>query len=229
VSVPNGHASGAAAPGEDPLASLMETGLFYAPTVLADVTHDMAIANEEVFGPICTVLKVKGDSDELAVSMANSTAYGLGATVFSGSPARANAIAKNLRCGMVSLSGLPFSADAHVVWCMCVLQVGVNGYGLNYLVQSLPFGGVGESGFGRFSGPEGLRACCLAKSVTTDLVPGLALPTGVPPALQYPISKQGPAFVTGLIDVQFQPSLAGRAMGLLRMALPGVFGLPKNA
>ena len=48
-----------------------------------------------------TVLRVPGDSDEAAIAMANSTAYGLGATVFSASPARANAIAARLRCGMM--------------------------------------------------------------------------------------------------------------------------------
>ena len=46
-----------------------------------------------------------------------------------------------------------------------------NDFGVNYLVQSLPFGGVNESGFDRFAGPEGLRACCLERSIVLDRIP----------------------------------------------------------
>ena len=69
-----------------------------------------------------SIIRVPGDSDDAAVAMANSTCYGLGATVLCASPPRAEAIARRLRCGMV----------------------GVNAYGLNYLVQDLPFGGRGD-------------------------------------------------------------------------------------
>lgn len=176
-----------------------ETGLFYAPTLLAGVTHAMRIANEEVFGPVMTVFRVDGDSDDAAVAMANSTAYGLGATVFSASPARANAIAARLKCGMV----------------------GVNAFGLNYLVQSLPFGGVGASGFDRFSGPEGLRACCLVKSVVTDLSSVFSVPTPVPKPLQYPVMPSASAFTSALIRLQFAHEWwrrLGALVGLARSA-----------
>jgi len=173
-----------------------ETGLFYAPTLLVDVTHDMRIANEEVFGPVMTVFRVPRNSDDAVVDMANSTMYGLGATVFSASPARANAIAARLKCGMV----------------------GVNAYGLNYLVQSLPFGGVGASGFDRFSGPEGLRACCLVKSVVTDLTSAFSIPTPVPRPLQYPVSPSAPAFTRALIDLQFAHTLSQRVAALFSLA-----------
>jgi acyl-CoA reductase-like NAD-dependent aldehyde dehydrogenase len=171
-------------------------GLFYAPTVISGVTHDMRIANEEVFGPVMAIFKVPGNSDDAAVAMANSTPYGLGGTVFSRSPRRADAIAARLRSGMV----------------------GVNAYGLNYLVQSLPFGGVGVSGFARFSGAEGIRECCLLKSVVTDVLPFLSIPTPVPAPLQYPLPRSAPGFVRALLDLQFAPSLAGRIASLGRMA-----------
>jgi len=174
-------------------------GLFYAPTLLTGVTHEMRIANEEVFGPVMAVFKVPRNDDAEAVRMANSTAYGLGATVFSSSPARANRIAAQLRCGMV----------------------GVNAFGLNYLVQSLPFGGVGASGFDRFAGPEGLRACCLLKSVVTDMTSAFSIPTPVPRPLQYPVAASASSFTEGLIALQFAPSLWQKVLGLARMA-----GLP---
>jgi acyl-CoA reductase-like NAD-dependent aldehyde dehydrogenase len=171
-------------------------GLFYAPTVISGVTHKMRIANEEVFGPVMAIFKVPGNSDDAAVAMANSTAYGLGATVFCGNPRRGDAIAARIRSGMV----------------------GVNAYGLNYLVQSLPFGGVGISGFARFSGAEGLRECCLTKSVVTDILPFLSVPTPVPAPLRYPLPKSSPGFVGALLDLQFAPTLAGRIKGLVGVA-----------
>ena len=143
-----------------------------------------------------TVFCVPGNSDDAAVSLANSTVYGLGATIFSASSARANAMATRLRCGMV----------------------GVNAFGLNYLVQSLPFGGVGASGFDRFSGPEGLRACALTKSVVTDLADSFSIPTPVPKPLCYPVAPAAADFTDGLIAMQFAPTLAGRARGVAKMA-----------
>lgn len=174
-------------------------GLFYAPTLLVDVTHEMRIANEEVFGPVMTVLKVPRDSDDAAVAMANATEYGLGATVFSNNPARANAIARRLHCGMV----------------------GINAYGLNYLVQSLPFGGVRASGFDRFSGPEGLRACCLLKSIVTDKLSMLSIPTPTPKPLQYPVAPTAAAFTKALIRLQFGVRIMDKVKAIAALA-----GLP---
>ena len=96
-------------------------------------------------------------------------------------------------------------------------MVGVNAYGLNYLVQDLPFGGVKASGFDRFSGPEGLRSLCLTKSVVTDWLPWLSIPTPVPVPLQYPLAPCSPAFTRGLIGFQFELSLWARAAALCGM------------
>jgi acyl-CoA reductase-like NAD-dependent aldehyde dehydrogenase len=99
--------------------------------VLADVPEDSAAVTEETFGPLLVVNRVP-DVDE-AVRRANATGYGLGATVFS--KARGTEIAARLRCGMVAVNSVISFAG----------------------IPSLPFGGVGDSGFGRIHGEDGLR------------------------------------------------------------------------
>ncbi|MGH3886823.1 MAG: aldehyde dehydrogenase family protein [Pseudonocardiaceae bacterium] len=113
---------------------------YVEPVVLTDVPEDSIAVTEETFGPTLTVHRV-ANLDE-AVARANAGRYGLGAAVFSAS--RGAEIAARLRCGMVAVnSGLSFAA-----------------------VPSLPFGGVGESGFGRIHGADGLREFARAKAVT---------------------------------------------------------------
>jgi acyl-CoA reductase-like NAD-dependent aldehyde dehydrogenase len=104
---------------------------FVQPTVLVDVPEDAAAVREETFGPTLTVAKVR-DMDE-AIAKANDTTYGLGGTVFS--KARGMELARRLRSGMVAVNSVISFAG----------------------VPSLPFGGSGDSGFGRIHGPEGLR------------------------------------------------------------------------
>src|SRR5262245_2976212 len=102
------------------------------PTVLVDVPEDAAAVQEETFGPTLTIKKV-ADAEE-ALALANASSYGLGGAVFG--RARAMSIARRLRSGMVSVNGtLTFAG-----------------------IPSLPFGGVGDSGFGRIHGEDGLRA-----------------------------------------------------------------------
>jgi acyl-CoA reductase-like NAD-dependent aldehyde dehydrogenase len=112
---------------------------FIQPTVLVDVPEDSTAITEETFGPTVTVNKVH-DMDE-AVRLANGTSYGLGSTVFS--KARGVELARRLRSGMTAVNGvITFAA-----------------------VPSLPFGGVGDSGFGRVHGADGLREFTYAKAV----------------------------------------------------------------
>ena len=113
---------------------------FVGPVILADVPDEAAAAQEETFGPTLTVTRVR-DMDE-AVERANGTAYGLAATVFSGR--RGVEIARRLRAGIVSVNAI-------------LAFVGVG---------ALPFGGVGDSGFGRIHGEDGLREFARAKSIT---------------------------------------------------------------
>jgi len=101
------------------------------PVVVLDVPEDSCAVTEETFGPLLVVNRVP-DVDE-AVRRANATAYGLGASVFSA--ARGEKIAAALRCGMVAINGVISFAG----------------------IPALPFGGVGDSGFGRIHGEDGLR------------------------------------------------------------------------
>ncbi|SCG14495.1 Acyl-CoA reductase [Micromonospora echinofusca] len=113
---------------------------YVRPTVLVDVPEDSAAVREETFGPTLTINRVR-DADE-AVDRANALSYGLGGSVFG--RRRAVAIARRLRSGMASVnSALTFAG-----------------------MSTLPFGGVGDSGFGRIHGEDGLREFSRAKAVT---------------------------------------------------------------
>ncbi|QIG44317.1 aldehyde dehydrogenase family protein [Nocardioides anomalus] len=125
---------------------------FVQPTVLVDVPEESEAVQEETFGPTVTVRKV-ADMDE-AVRLANSTRYGLGSTVFS--KARGMELASRIRSGMTAVNGvITFAA-----------------------VPSLPFGGVGDSGFGRIHGADGLKEFTFAKAIARQrFKPLLALTT----------------------------------------------------
>lgn len=122
-------------------------GQYFEPTLLVDVDHSMRITQEEIFGPVMVIVRVRDEAE--AIRLANDCPYGLGSSVFTGSRARGNKIARQIRSGMTV----------------------VNDYGLAYMMQALPFGGVGISGFGRINGREGLRACCYEKVIVDDRVP----------------------------------------------------------
>jgi acyl-CoA reductase-like NAD-dependent aldehyde dehydrogenase len=125
---------------------------FVQPTVLVDVPEDSLAVQEETFGPTVTVSRVR-DMDE-AVAKANGTRYGLGSTVFS--KARGMELASRIRSGMTAVNGvITFAA-----------------------IPSLPFGGVGDSGFGRIHGPDGLKEFTFAKAIARQrFKPMLALTT----------------------------------------------------
>jgi aldehyde dehydrogenase (NAD+) len=138
-----------------------------------------------------TVMRAADDAD--AVAIVNSTRYGLGSSVFSLNYDRAGVIARALRTGMTNL----------------------NDFGINYLCQALPFGGVMDSGFDRFAGVEGLRGCCNMRAVTSDRVTGIR--TSIPPPLQYPIKRSGFVFVSGLVDMFYAPSLVAKLGGIVKL------------
>ncbi|CEQ41728.1 SPOSA6832_03470 [Sporobolomyces salmonicolor] len=164
-------------------------GLYFQPTLLVDVKPDMAIAQQEIFAPVMTVLKY--DTLAEAVEIANGTRYGLGASVFGKSKKQCRWVMDRLECGMV---------------CSNVF----------YLNQSLPFGGAKASGnAGRFAGPEGLRSLCNLKAVTEDRFHGL-VQTGIPPLLSYPIRSGTGAwtFVSGLVRMVYGAGVLQKAKGL---------------
>ncbi|WP_026415877.1 aldehyde dehydrogenase family protein [Actinomadura oligospora] len=125
---------------------------YVEPVVLTDVPDDSAAVREETFGPTITVHRVR-DLDE-AVEKANATNYGLAGSIFSGDRSRAMDAARRMRSGMTSINA--FAAFA--------------------MVAALPFGGVGESGFGRIHGADGLREFARPKAITRQR---FALPTNL--------------------------------------------------
>lgn len=107
------------------------TGCFFPPTVVAEVTPDMRLAREEVFGPIAPVLVV--EDEEAAVALANDSEFGLGGSVWTGDLARGEAVARRLESGTVFVNSFTKSDPR------------------------MPFGGVKKSGLGRELGRFGLR------------------------------------------------------------------------
>ena len=107
-----------------------DTGWFVKPTVFADVTNDMRIAREEIFGPVLVVIPF--DDEAEAIAIANDTPYGLAAFLQTGDPERAERVAAQLKAGAVHINGGGF------------------GYGS-------PFGGYKQSGNGREGGIMGLE------------------------------------------------------------------------
>ncbi|MCZ4499578.1 MAG: Aldehyde dehydrogenase [Marmoricola sp.] len=125
---------------------------FVQPVILVDVPEDSTAVTEETFGPTMTVTKVR--SMDEAVALTNASKYALGSSVFSKS--HGMKIAEQLRVGMTAINGVITFAG----------------------VPSLPFGGVGDSGFGRIHGPEGLKEFTYAHAITRQrMKPLLALTT----------------------------------------------------
>jgi acyl-CoA reductase-like NAD-dependent aldehyde dehydrogenase len=121
-------------------------GGLITPTVLLDVPEDSAAVREETFGPTLTIARV-ADAEE-ALQRANASTMGLGGSVFSGSTAKAMDLARRMRSGMTSINSVLTFAS----------------------VPALPFGGVGESGFGRIHGEDGLREFSRAKAITRQRI-----------------------------------------------------------
>ncbi len=123
----------------------LETGWFYAPTILTNCTPDMAILNSEVFGPVAAIVRVP-DFDT-AITMANDSEFGLGASVFTTDLAEAHEAYERLEAGMVWINNPMIDNDA------------------------LPFGGWKNSGIGRELGRMGLDTFRRSKMVIMDHKP----------------------------------------------------------
>jgi acyl-CoA reductase-like NAD-dependent aldehyde dehydrogenase len=123
--------------GEDPPPERPE-GFFVQPTVFSEVTPQMTIAQEEIFGPVLAIMPY--DSEDEAVAIANDTVYGLAGGVWSGDPEHAKNVARRLRTGQVEINGAAFNPVA-------------------------PFGGYKQSGHGRELGKYGLDEFLEVKSI----------------------------------------------------------------
>jgi succinate-semialdehyde dehydrogenase/glutarate-semialdehyde dehydrogenase len=119
-------------------------GLYYEPTVLVDVTHEMRIMQEETFGPILPIMRVR--DEEEAIRLANDSRYGLAANVWTRSRARGVEIARRIESGSVC----------------------VNDMAMTYGAPEAPFGGRKESGVGFVNGEASVRGYCHALPILID-------------------------------------------------------------
>ena len=129
------------------------TGAFYPPTVLAGVESPMSVAQEEIFGPVVTLIPFEDEKD--AIRIANDVQYGLMATVWTGDPARGHRVASRIKAGTVGIN-MPYTA-----------------------FPGIPFGGYKQSGFGRELGLETLDLYLETKSVLVSTSPRPFNPFGL--------------------------------------------------
>jgi succinate-semialdehyde dehydrogenase/glutarate-semialdehyde dehydrogenase len=123
-------------------------GLYYEPTVLVDVTPDMAVMRDETFGPVLPIVRVRDEEEALA--LANASRFALGANVWTRDAHRAEELAERLETGSVC----------------------VNDITMTYGVQEAPFGGRKQSGLGQTNGETGVRAFAFAQPVVIDRLGG---------------------------------------------------------
>lgn len=116
----------------------LDRGFFVEPTVFTDVTPHMKIVQEEIFGPVVSVMTYR--DDEEAIAKANDTQYGLNASIYSADPERAYRMARRVRSGTVTINGV-------------------------IIDPKHPFGGFKQSGMGREGGPEGLENYIETKTI----------------------------------------------------------------
>ncbi len=121
----------------------LQGGFYVEPTILTEVTNDMTVACDEIFGPVLSVIRAADDDD--AVRIGNDSEYGLAASVWSRDNGRALAVADRVQCGSVWIN------DAHQI------------------TAELPFGGYKQSGVGRELGPDAFDEYTETKAIYMDL------------------------------------------------------------
>jgi len=163
---------------------------FYAPTVLADVTHEMLIMREETFGPVLPIMAF--DSEDEAVRLANDSEFGLAASVWTRNRFRGEAIARQISAGTVMIND--------VVSC--------------FGISEAPHGGVKASGIGRTHGRFGLEEMVRVRYLDSDLLPRMKKPWW------YGYGSELAGAAEGFLDFQFAKGWGARLKGAMRsMAL----------
>ncbi|MFD7437491.1 succinic semialdehyde dehydrogenase [Streptomyces sp. NPDC059861] len=132
--------------------------LFYEPTILTDVTPDMTLCEQETFGPVVSIYSYRGVDE--AIARANSTPYGLNASVWSGDGARGRAVAARVHAGTVNVNEAFAAAWGSI---------------------DAPMGGMGDSGLGRRHGADGILKYTEAQTVAHQRIQGFTPPAGVSP------------------------------------------------
>jgi len=161
---------------------------FYAPTVLADVTHQMRIMREETFGPVLPIMAF--DDDDEAVRLANDSEYGLAASIFTRDSMRGARLARRVQAGTVMVND--------VISC--------------FGISEAPHGGVKASGMGRTHGRFGLEEMVRLKYLDIDHLPGIRK------VWWYGYGDIFRRQMEGFLDLQFASRLTTRVRGAIRGA-----------
>jgi succinate-semialdehyde dehydrogenase/glutarate-semialdehyde dehydrogenase len=159
---------------------------FYAPTVLADVTHEMHIMREETFGPVLPVMPF--DTDDEAIRLANDSDYGLAASIWTRDRARGESLARHIQAGTVMVN------DA----LAC------------FGISEAPHGGVKASGLGRTHGRFGLEEMVRIKHVDSDRLPRMKQ------VWWYGYGEGFTRQMEGFLDMMFARGMRQRLRGALR-------------
>jgi succinate-semialdehyde dehydrogenase/glutarate-semialdehyde dehydrogenase len=161
---------------------------FFAPTVLADVTHEMRIMREETFGPVLPIMAC-GHDDE-AVRLANDSEYGLAASVWTRDKKRGERLARRIHAGTVMVND--------VISC--------------FGISEAPHGGVKASGIGRTHGRIGLDEMVRVKYLDIDRVPGMKK------VWWHGYGESFYRQMEGFLDMQFARGMGARLRGAFRAA-----------
>jgi len=161
---------------------------FYAPTVLADVTHEIRIMREETFGPVLPVMAF--DRDEEAVRLANDSEYGLAASIWTRDPKRGERLARQIQAGTIMVND--------VISC--------------FGISEAPHGGFKASGIGRTHGRFGLEEMVRLKYLDVDRMPGMKK------VWWYSYGERFARQMEGFVDFQFARKWGERVSGALRAA-----------
>lgn len=161
---------------------------FYAPCVLADVTHQMRIMREETFGPVLPIMPF--DTDEQAVELANDSEYGLAASIWTRDSRRGEQLARRIHAGTVMVND--------VISC--------------FGISEAPHGGVKSSGIGRTHGRFGLEEMVRLKYVDVDLTPAMKK------VWWHGYSESFRRQMEGFLDLEFARGWRVRLQGAVRAA-----------
>jgi len=168
---------------------LLEKGPnFYAPTVIADVTHEMSIMREETFGPVLPVTFF--ESEEEAVRLANDSEFGLAASVWTRDRRRGEAVARQINAGTVMVND--------VLSC--------------FGISEAPHGGMKSSGIGRTHGRFGMEEMVRVKYLDIDLVPAMKK------VWWYGYGESFARQMEGFVDLLFARGVGKRVSGAVRSA-----------
>lgn len=168
-------------------------GHYFQPTLIADLDPNSSIAQNEIFGPILSV--IYAETDEQGIEIANNSEFGLGGSIFTTNKKKGFELTKKFKTG----------------------NVAINDFATFYVCQ-LPFGGIKGSGYGKFGGEEGLRGLCNEKSVCFDKSKFIS--TSIPGVIDYPIKNgiRAWSFVSSMNKAAYDYSLFERVKAIYRLA-----------